>query len=109
MPVAFWIALAVLVAAAAIGAVYVFLRARAFMRVFKVFSADMDEVVRRLNRQLERLDHESASLERHQARLEASVARLKVSVARLNALRGAVQEVQDSVNRLKAYYPRARA
>ena len=107
MPIVFWIALAVLVAAVLVGAVYVFVHARAFMRVFKVFSADADETMRRLNRKLDELSRESAALEARQPRLEASIARLKISVARLNVLRNAAQEVQDSINRVTALYPRA--
>ena len=107
MPIVFWIALAVLAAAVIVGAVHVFFRARMFMRVFKVFSSDADDVVRRLNRKLDELERQTASLEARQPRLEASIARLKVSVARLNVLRNAVQEVQDSIHRVTAFYQRA--
>ena len=107
MPIVFWIAVAVLVAAVIIGAVHVFLRARAFMRVFKVFSTEADETVRRLNRKLDQLERETASFEARQPHLEASIARLKVSVARLIVLRNAVQEVQDSIDRVTAFYQRA--
>jgi hypothetical protein len=107
VPIVFWIAVAVLVAAIIVGAVHVFLRARAFTRVFRVFSADADETVRRLNRKLDQLERETAAFEERRPRLEASIARLKVSVARLNVLRGAVQEVQDSINKLTAFFPRA--
>jgi hypothetical protein len=107
VPIVFWIALAVLVVALIVGAVYVFIHARRFMGVFKVFNADADEAVRRLTRKLDQLERESAAFEARQPRLEASIARLKVSVARLNVLRGAAQEVQESINRLTAYFPRA--
>jgi hypothetical protein len=101
-----WIALGVLVVAVVGGAGLVFVRARAFMRAFRTFSADTSEELRRLTRRLDQLARESRSLDPHRGRLDASVERLRVSVARLDILRAAVDDVNDTISRFRVFYQR---
>jgi hypothetical protein len=99
-----WVALLLVLTTA--GAFHVFLRVRAFLRTFKTFGQEVGEGARRLTRSFDRLARDAETVGSSKPRLDASLARLNVSLARLNVLRAAVQDVQDSVGRLAAVYPR---
>jgi hypothetical protein len=106
MPLPFWIALALLVIATIAGAIHVFLRGRAFMRMFKSFSGEMNRTMERLTLSLDELEHKAQELGSSTPKLEASLARLRVSLARRAVLQAAVQDVLDSLGRVTAVYPR---
>jgi hypothetical protein len=57
----------------------------------------------------ETADHTGDIVERisDQGELEAGLASLRVALARLNVLRAAVDEVDDSIRRVTAVYPRS--
>jgi hypothetical protein len=106
MPLPVWIALAFLLLAATAGAIYVFLRARSFMRIAKSVSNEMDGAVHYLERSVDELSLKMKTAENATPRLEASVERLRRSVARLMVLRTAVQESLEPLAWLAAVYPR---
>jgi hypothetical protein len=106
MPLPVWIALLFVLFVTAAGAVYVFLRARRFMRTAKSASAEMDGPMRHLERSVDELNAKMEAAENATPRLEASVTRLRRSVARLMVLQAALQDTRDSFAWLAAVYPR---
>jgi hypothetical protein len=101
-----WILLALLLLALTAGSVYVFLRARAFLRTAKSVGAQLDGRLREVTASADRL---SANMEEFNAalpRLEASVEQLERSLARAAVLQAAVQDARESIGRLTAVYPR---
>jgi hypothetical protein len=106
MPLLVWVALFVLLFALTVGSVHVFLRLRRFWRTFRSFGSALDGTLRELTASLDRLGHNTESFGSSTPRLEASLAKLRGSLARAAVLRGAVQDVQDSLGRLTAVYPR---
>jgi hypothetical protein len=106
MPLHVWIALAFVIVATVAGAIFVFFRARVFLRTAKVVSAEMDGAVSHLERSVDVLNAKLAAAEAAAPRLDASVARLRRSVARLTVLRAALQESLEPFARLAAVYPR---
>jgi hypothetical protein len=106
MPLLVWIALFVLLFALTVGSVHVFLRVRRFWRTFQSFGSVLDGTLRELTGSLDRLAGNMDSFGSSTPRLEASLARLRRSLARAAVLRAAMQDVQDSLGRLTAVYPR---
>jgi hypothetical protein len=106
MPLLVWIALFVLLFALTVGAVHVFLRVRRFWRTFQSFSSVLEGTLRELTASLDRLGRNTDSFGSSTPRLEASLAKLRRSLARAAVLRAALQDVQDSLGRLTAVYPR---
>jgi hypothetical protein len=106
MPLLVWIALFVLLFALTAGAVHVFLRLRRFWRTFQTFGPALDGTLRELTVSLDRLSTNTDSFASSTPRLEASLAKLRHSLARAAVLRAALQDVQDSLGRLTAVYPR---
>jgi|SRR5690349_18794187 sigma54-dependent transcription regulator len=106
MPLPVWIALVLLLVAAIVGPIYVFFRARRFLRIARIVSADFDGPVRRLEASVELLSAKAEGAEARSAKLEERVARLRRSLARLEVLRGALQEVSETFNEFAAVYPR---
>ena len=106
MPLPVWIALVFVLFATTIGSVYVFLRARRFIRIAKSANAEMDGPLRQLERSVDELNAKMAAAENAAPRAEASFERLRQSVARLTVLRTALQESLDSFAWLAAVYPR---
>jgi sigma54-dependent transcription regulator len=106
MPLLVWIALFVLLFAVTAGSVHVFLRLRRFWRTFQTFGSVLDGTLRELTASLDRLGRNTESFGASTPRLEASLARLRRSLARAAVLRAATQDVQDSLGRLTAVYPR---
>jgi hypothetical protein len=108
-----WASLALAIVLPTIGAVVVFRRGLALWRDLKrggkgLFEG-LDAVGRGLDavgRRLERMSAASEGLGDVIGRAEPSVARLQVSLARLAVLRSALRDVQDSVGRVTAVYPR---
>jgi hypothetical protein len=84
----------------------VFLHVRRFWRAFKSFSSALDGTLHELTGSVDRLSGNMDSFGSSTPRLEASLARLKRSLARAAVLRAAMQDVQDSLGRLTAVYPR---
>jgi cell shape-determining protein MreC len=105
MPLLVWIALVVLFALT-VGSVHVFLRLRRFWRTFQTFGSALDGTLRELTASLDRLARNTDSFASSTPRLEASLAKLQRSLARAAVLRAAAQDVQDSLGRLTAVYPR---
>ena len=105
MPPLLWIALLVLLLSSTAGAVYVFLRARAFW-LTKSFGPAVDVTVGPLNASLERFTANAEAFGSDTPKLDAALARLRRSLARAAVLRAAVQDVQDTFSRLTADYPR---
>jgi cell shape-determining protein MreC len=101
-----WIALFVLLFALTVGSVHVFLRFRRFWRTFQSFGSALAGTLRDLTGSVDRLGRNMASFASSTPRLEASLAKLQHSLARVAVLRAAVQDVQDSLGRLTAVYPR---
>ena len=106
MPPLLWIALLVLLLSSTAGAVYVFLRARAFWLTMKSFGPAVDVTVGPLNASLERFTANAEAFGSDTPKLDAALARLRRSLARAAVLRAAVQDVQDTFSRLTADYPR---
>jgi sigma54-dependent transcription regulator len=106
VPLLVWIALFVLLLAVTAGSVHVFLRLRRFWRTFQSFGSALDGTLRELTASLDRLAGNTDSFGSATPRLETSLARLRRSLARAAVLRAAVQDVQDSLGRLTAVYPR---
>ena len=106
MPPLLWIPLLVLLVASTAGAVFVFLRARVFWRTLKSFGPAVDATVGPLNASMERLAASNEAFGSETPKLDAALARLRRSLARAAVLRAAVQDVQDTVGRLTAVYPR---
>jgi hypothetical protein len=106
MPLLVWIALFVLLFALTLGSVHVFLRARRFWRTLKGFVPALDGTLDELTGSIDRLGRNMESFESSTPRLEASLARLRRSLARAAVLRAAMQDVQDSLGRVTAIYPR---
>ena len=100
------IALVLLLLATTVGAVYVFLHARRFVRDLKSASATMEGPVRNLERSVDRLNANAAAMESATPKLEASVTQLRRSVARLMVLRSAFHDSLDSFAWLRLVYPR---
>ena len=102
----FWLSLAVAVVLPAIGMVVLFRRGlalwRDLRRVGGAFVAALDDV----GRKLEGMSAAAEGLGDVTARAEPPVDRLRVSLARLAVLRSAIRDVQDSVGRVTAVYPR---
>ena len=106
MLLAVWLSLAFVLVVAATGAIFVFLRARSFLRTAKVASEEMEDPVRHLERSVDLLNAKMAAAENAAPRLDASVARLRKSVARLTVLQTALQESLEPFAWLAAVYPR---
>jgi hypothetical protein len=106
VPLHVWLALVFVLLATVAGSIFVFLRARVFLRTAKVVSAEMDGAVRHLERSVDLLNVRMAAAEKAAPRLDASVARLRRSVARLTVLRTALQESLEPFAWLGAVYPR---
>jgi len=100
------IALILLVAAVIVGPIYVFVRARRFVRIARAASADFDGPMRRLEASVEVLSAKADRAEARSRKLEESTARLRRSVAHLDVLRSALQEVSETFNGFAAVYPR---
>jgi|SRR5579872_850581 len=102
---AVWASLFFLVAAFVLGLLYVALRGLALWRAFKAFRRALTETLARVSAAAERLaaasEHASAAPER----LQPSVERLRVSLSRLAVLRAAIDDVQDAVGSVAAFYP----
>jgi len=106
MPLPVLLALIFVLVATVAGAIFVFFRARSFLRTAKSASEEMDGPVRRLERSMDELNVKMAAAENAAPRLEASVTRLRRSVARLMVLRAALQDSVDSFAWIAAVYPR---
>jgi hypothetical protein len=106
MPLLVWIALFVLLFALTFGAAYVFLRVRRFWRILKAFVPALEGTLHELTGSIDKLGRNMESFESSTPRLETSLARLRRSLARAAVLRAAMQDVQDSLGRLTAVYPR---
>ena len=102
----FWASLALAVVLPTIGIVIVVRRGLALWRDLKraarTFGAGLDEV----GEKLERMSASAEGVGDVTARAEPPVERLSVSLARLAVLRSALADVQDSVGRVTAVYPR---
>ena len=102
----FWLSLAVAVVLPAVGIFIAFRRGltlwRDLKRVGRGSAAALDDV----GRKLERMSTGAEALGEVTARAEPPVERLRVSLARLAVLRSALADVQDSVGRVTAVYPR---
>ena len=102
----FWASLAVAIVLPTIGIVVLVRRGLALWRDLKragrVFVTALDDV----GRKLERMSTGAEGLGDVTARAEPPVERLRVSLARLAVLRSALRDVQDSVGRVTAVYPR---
>jgi hypothetical protein len=98
--------IAILVAVTLAGIGFIAVRGLQLWRTFKAFGRALDDTTSALTRSLERLGTASAGASAAPERLDPSLARLRVSLARLAVLRSAIQDVQDSVGRLTAVYPR---
>jgi hypothetical protein len=106
MALLLWVSVALVVVATVCGLAFLALRGLQLWRTFKAFRRALKETTAALTGSLERL---AAAGERAAAapeRLEPSLARLRVSLAHAAILRSAVQDVQDSLGRLTAVYPR---
>ena len=106
MPLPVLVALILLLAALVAGPIYVFVRARRFVRIARIASAEFDGPMRRLEAATELLSAKAEDAEARSQKLEASIARLRRSLARLDVLRFALQEVGETLNGLAAVYPR---
>ena len=102
----FWLSLALAVILPALGIVVVIRRGLALWgdlkRAGRAFVAALDDA----GRKLERMSSSAEGLGDVTARAEPPVERLHVSLARLAVLRSALRDVQDSVGRVTAVYPR---
>jgi Flp pilus assembly protein TadB len=102
----FWLSVAAVVVLPAIGIVVVVRRGLALWRDLKraarAFGAALDDV----GRKLESMSTGAEGLSDVTARAEPPADRLRVSLARLAVLRSALRDVQDSVGRVTAVYPR---
>jgi hypothetical protein len=102
----FWLSLAVAVVLPAVGIVVLVRRGLALWRDLKraarAFGAGLDDI----GRKVERMSTGAEALGDVAARAEPPADRLRVSLARLAVLRSALRDVQDSVGRVTAVYPR---
>ena len=106
MPLPVWIALIFLLAMTIVGPIYVFFRARKFLRVARSASGEFDGPVRRLEASVDVLSARAERAEARSRKLEETIARLRRSLARLDVLRTALQEVNETFSGLAAVYPR---
>jgi hypothetical protein len=102
----FWASLGFAIVLPTIGVVIVFRRGLALWRDLKragrAFGAALDDV----GRKLERMSTSAEGIGDVTARAEPGVERLRLSLARLAVLRTALRDVQGSLGRLTAVYPR---
>ena len=102
----FWLSLAVAVVLPAVGIVVLVRRGLALWRDLKraarAFGAGLDDV----GGKLERMSTRAEALGHVTARAEPPADRLRVSLAHLAVLRSALADVQASVGRVTAVYPR---
>jgi hypothetical protein len=101
-----WASLAVAIVLPTIGAVVVFRRGLALWRDLKRGGKALFDGLDALGRRLERTSAAAETLGEVTERAEPSVARLQVSLARFAVLRSAARDVQNSVARVTAIYPR---
>jgi hypothetical protein len=101
-----WLALALFILLPTIGAVVLFRRGLALWRDLRRGGKALFDGLDALGRRLERTSAAAETLGEVTRRSEPSVARLQVSLARFAVLRSAVRDVQDSVGRVTAIYPR---
>ena len=106
MTLLLWVLLSLVLLAILGGLAFLALRGLQLWRSFKVFGRALDDTTSALTRSLERLGPSAERASAAPERLEPSLARLRVSLARAAILRSAVQDVQDSLGRLTAVYPR---
>ncbi len=101
-----WVSLAVAVVLPAVGVVVVVRRTIALWRDLKRAARGLAEGLDGVGTRLERASAAAEGLDAVTARAEPSLERLRVSLARFAVLRSAAQDVQDSVGRVAAVYPR---
>jgi hypothetical protein len=102
----FWASLALAILLPAIGAVVVFRRGLALWRDLKRAGKSLFGGLDVVGRRLEQMSAAAEGLGTVTARPGPSVAQLQVSLARLAVLRSALHDVQSSVGRVTAVYPR---
>ena len=102
----FWLSLAVAVVLPVIGIVVLVRHGLALWRDLKRAGSAFTGAVDDLGQKLERMSSGAEGLGDATAQVEPRVDRLRVSLARLAVLRSARRDVQDSVGRVTAVYPR---
>ena len=102
----FWPSLALAILLPTIGAVIVFRRGLALWRDLKRAGGALFAALDGVGRRLEQTSAAAEGLGAVTARPEPAIARLQVSLARLTVLRAALRDVQESVGRVTAVYPR---
>jgi hypothetical protein len=102
----FWASLALAILLPAFGAVVVFRRGLALWRDLKRTGKSLLGELDVVGGRLEQMSAAAEGFGTVTARPGPSVARLQVSLARLAVLRSALRDVQSSVGRVTAVYPR---
>ena len=106
MALAFWLSLIFLFFALTYGGVRIFRSGRVLWRDSKSLLSSLDGTLSHLTASADSLAERTARFEDSSTRLEAALSRFSDSRARLAVLAAAVKDVQDSVGRVAAFYPR---
>jgi hypothetical protein len=88
------------------GGVRIFRPGLALWRDLKSFLSTLDGTLAHLTASADALAEQTARFDEAVPRLEAALARFAASRARLAVLQAAVRDVQDSLLRVAAFYPR---
>jgi hypothetical protein len=106
MAPAVWVSLIVLLLALTYGAVRIFRSGRLLWRDLQSLLSSLDGKLSHLTAASDTLAERTARFEGSASRLETALTRFADSRARLAVLAATVKDVQSSVGRVAAYYPR---
>ena len=106
MALAVWLSLIFLFLALTYGGVRIFRSGRVLWRESKSLPSSLDGTLSHLNASADSLAERTARFDEAVPRLEAALSRFAASRARLAVLAAAVKDVQDSIGRVTAFYPR---
>ena len=106
MALAVWISLIFLFFALTYGGVRIFRSGRVLWRDSQSLLSSLDGTLSHVTASADSLAERTARFEDSSARLEAALHRFSASRARLAVLAAAVKDVQDSIGRVTAFYPR---
>ena len=105
MPLPVWLCGVFLILVLTLGVLHIFRSVRAFWREVKSFTSAVDRTVGGVTEALERLAERNTAFGAGFPRLEAALAGFGASRRRFAVLRAALQDAQDSVGRVTAFYP----
>ena len=106
MAPAVWISLILLLLALTYGGVRIFRSGRLLWRDLQSLLSSLDGTLSHVTAAADTLAERTARFDDSAARLETALTRFAGSRARLAVLAAAVKDVQNSVGRVAAYYPR---